>query len=119
MRRVAHMMPKLDNFEFFDFRKSKIIAIENRLPYVIPTQHGRTKFPGKCLKSPYMDFSDSVGTAQKAPIYFKMKHIFVESTRFEVEMFLVDSFQLWIKQRQSKKHDRYMLYLFMFILTHY
>lgn len=105
---VAHKKPKLDDFKLSNFRESQIVAIENKLPYVTPTQQGRTEVPRKYVQSPYTDLSDSVGTIEKALVFFQMKYPFVESTSFDVDKNLIDSFQLWTKQRLSKKHNRYV-----------
>lgn len=80
--------------------------MENRIPYFSTMQEPRAKAPGKHVRSPYTDLSETADCSVQWPATFKRKHLFDSYANFKVAVDQIDSFQLWIKQKLSKKYER-------------
>ncbi|KAH0743216.1 hypothetical protein KY290_031209 [Solanum tuberosum] len=106
LKTSSHETPTFVDFDEPPLMESQLIALEPEATHVTPIKQVCKKALGKYAQSPYNDLIDSCGTSENRPVYFSIKHPFVNCNIFYVDMNLTKAFEEWYNDKLSKKRDR-------------
>ncbi|XP_060168819.1 uncharacterized protein LOC132599461 isoform X2 [Lycium barbarum] len=104
--------PTLDDIELPAYSETQIVAIENSYysNNDTPEQQPRLRKTGKYKSSPYVGFSSAGSSVGKSPLYFNIKHPFVNNNGLEVDDALLNEFTSWVYAKVSKRKNRISAY---------